>query len=172
MSKRIEKRHTPVRACVQGGEPVDGFMCLAPRAEFHDGAESMLELLNSGKRVLPFLPEDGGDVLLLTLHNIAWVLAGPGVDPAAVIPPTYIVTREERVELCFADGRVMDGVIQMEVTEDFSRVSDFLNGEPRFYPFMARVGLMLVNKRAVSRVRLLESKRRHAPDETPQRDAA
>jgi len=132
----------------------------------------MLELLNSGKRVLPFLPEDGGDVLLLTLHNIVWVLAGPGVDPATVIPPTYIVTREERVELCFADGRVMDGMIHMEVTEDFTRVSDFLNGDTRFFPFLARVGLMLVNTRCVSRVRLLESRRRQASGDTAERDAA
>jgi len=156
LSKRIEKRHTPVRVCPQGGEPVDGSMCLGPRAEFHDGPETMLELLNSAKRVVPFIP-DQGDVLLLTLRNIAWVLAGPGVDPATVIPPTYIVTREERVELCFADGRVMDGTIQMEVTEDFTRVSDFLNGEMRFFPVKTRVGLMLVNKYRVSVTRLLDS---------------
>ena len=122
----------------------------------------MLDLLNAGKGVVPFLFESGSDAALLTVRYIDWVLAGPGVDPATVCPPTYIVAREERVELCFADGRRMDGTIQMEVTDDFTRVSDFINAPERFYPIRTRLGLMLVNKDRVSGTRLLGAEKKAA----------
>ena len=152
-----------MRVSFAGGDPADGYLCLAPHSELHEGRETMLELLNSDKRVVPFLCQDG-EVVLLTLRHVDWVLAGPGVDLSAVFPPTYIVAREERVELCFADGRCMDGKIQMEVTEDFTRASDFLNAGARFYPIRTRLGLMLVNKDRVSETRLAEARERAAID--------
>lgn len=164
MSRRIDKQQAHVRVSFAGGDPADGYLCLTPRAESRESAETMLDLLNSAKRVVPFLLQENGEVVLLSVRYVDWVLAGPGVDLATVVPPTYIVTREERVELCFADGRRMDGKIQIEVKDDFTRVSDFINSPERFYPVRTRLGLMLVNKERVSETRLIEAQKTNTID--------
>jgi len=162
MTKYIEKKRAPVRVCVIGGEDLDGFLMLAPRAENRDGAETILELLNSGKRVLPMILTDGS-VLLLSRTKIEWVAAGPSVDHDLVCPSTYLVSRQERIEVQFGDGRTLEGLAQMEVEEGFTRVSDFMNLPQDFFPMETRFGIVLVNKSRMRRALLCDENAHREP---------
>lgn len=163
MNKHIEKKRATVRVCLAGGDDLDGFFMLAPRAEHRDGAETILELLNSGKRVIPLILSDDDSVFLVTRTRIDWVAAGPGVDPGLVCPPTYLVSREERVEIQFGDGRAIEGMVQMEVEDGFARVSDFLNLADDFFPMETRFGTVVVNKNRMRRALLCEARARRDP---------
>lgn len=168
MYKHIQKKRAIVRVCTAGGEDLDGFLMLGPRAEHRDGAETILELLNSGKRVIPLILAGEEQVMLLCRAKIDWVAAGPSADPALVYPSTYLVTRQERIEIQFGDGRTIEGTVQMEVEEGFTRVSDFLNLPGDFFPMVTRFGTVLVNKNRMRRALLCEARmHRDPPAERP-----
>lgn len=160
----VEKRRVAVRVSQISQDPLDGHMCLAGSIGGSGGAETLLGLLNSPLRVIPFIVEGDGNVILLTRLNVEWVMAGDRVEPEMIYPSGYSVGREEPVEIQFLNGASIDGLIQMEVTEHRSRTSDFLNGDDDFYPVLTRVGTLLVNKSRVRETRLATISPRWARD--------
>jgi len=149
MPQYIDKLRVPVRLARSGAPPVVGLLSLAPRAELHDGPETLLERLNSPQRVLPFQQPDGELVLLVTRLQIEWVEAGPEVDARLVRPATWMATREELVSVRTARGEVFDGVISMEMPHEFNRASDYLNGPEDFFALQTETATRLVNKQCV-----------------------
>jgi hypothetical protein len=131
---------------------VDGFFCLAFGSTSPDEPQTVLELVNSSLRVIPFIVEEDGSVILLTRQNLDWVMAGERVEPEYVIPSESLAAREEPVVLDFMNGTTMDGLIQLAQRE--GRASDFLNAPADFYPVRTRLGMLLVNKSRVRETRL------------------
>jgi hypothetical protein len=117
---------------------------------------TLLERLNALDRVIPVHLEDS-EVLLLNRQEILWVKPGPDVDDDWVAPPAYQVTREERVVLDLGDSASLDGVLRMELPQEFNRVSDFMNGPEDFLPLATGEGLVLVNKQHVRATRLFRA---------------
>ncbi|MGH2399150.1 MAG: hypothetical protein ACRDF6_04840 [bacterium] len=136
---------------------MDGSLSLDPRTGREEGPETVLELLNSPLRVIPFILAADQSVLLLTRLNIDWVVAGPSVPASLIRPPAGDPGREEPVQVWFVDGRSMDGMLQLERSGHQSRASDLLNGRADFYPMTTRLGTLLVNKSRVRETRLLAS---------------
>jgi hypothetical protein len=157
VAEYIQKLRITVRISQPGQEPVQGFLSLAPQAEFHHGPETLLERLNARDRVIPFQRYEDGAVFLVSRLDLEWVAAGRIVDHDLVCPRTYRVTREERVHVRLKSGPEFDGLIQMELPENFNRASDFLNGPDDFFPLVTENGVLLVNKLAVLDTRLFES---------------
>ncbi len=147
-----------VAACVMlpGPEPVEGAFALSPASRLRDGPESLLELLNGEARVVPFIRAADEVVLLLARDAIDWVDVGPRVDRSRVRPVTFMITREEHVQVRLLDGRKVEGRLAMELPEHLNRVSDFLNQPEDFFALTARAGTMLINKSRVAWVRLFE----------------
>jgi len=140
----------------------DGWLWLAPRTERAERPETILELLNSPRSVIPFIQPKDSAVLLLTRVSIEWVAIGAGVEPGLVFPPDHRVTREQRAEVCFANGRRMEGIIQWNAADEHSRLSDFLNGQEDFFVMKTRSGVILVNKQRVHETRVTEATPRPA----------
>jgi hypothetical protein len=157
MAQYIEKTRATVRISLGEKETLEGSIALAPRARYHDGPETILELLNSPVRVIPFARGKGDSVLLVTRLNIVWVAAAAGLDAPLVCPATYCVTREERVQVVFTDGSRVEGLIQMELPEHVNRASDFLNAAEDFFPLVTGSGTLLVNKLCVREIRVFET---------------
>jgi hypothetical protein len=157
MARYIEKLQAAVRVSQPGEEPVDGWLSLSPQAQFHDGPETLLDLLNSAVRVIPLVRGAGQPVLLLTRLSLDWVMPAPDVTAERVGPRTYRVTREERVEVRFVDGRRIEGLVQMELPEDLNRASDFLNGAEDFFTLLTPFGILLVNKASVRETLVYQS---------------
>jgi len=150
MSEFVEKHRASVRVCLPGQDPFDGLLAISPQSRTRVGSETILELLNTSQRVIPIILPDDSKVLLVTRLNIDWILASTGVDADLVCPKTYIVSREESVQVTFNDGRSIDGMIQMELPDGMNRASDFLNCPDDFFPLRTRLGVVIVNK---SRIR-------------------
>ncbi len=149
MAQYIAKRQVPVRISQPELVPFDGCLWLAPQSGTHAGHETILELLNSSLNVIPVHRPGEEAVLLATRLNLDWVMATDIVDPSLVCPPTYWVTREERVKVTFIHGGSMDGLIRMELPPEINRPSDFLNGPEDFFPLVTRMGILLANKQRV-----------------------
>ena len=153
----VDKLLVPVRVMLPGPEHLGGCFALAPATPFRDGPEPLLELLNARSRVVPFIRAADAAVMLLSRETIDWVEVEVHVDPAWVRPATYMITREEHVQVRMLDGRKVEGRVSMELPENLNRISDFLNQDDDFFPLTTRAGTMLINKARISCLRLFES---------------
>jgi hypothetical protein len=66
----VRKVRTSVRVSLPGTDVVEGFLSLAPQAEYHDGPQTVLERLNAAERFLPIQRTGERDVLLLNPRDI------------------------------------------------------------------------------------------------------
>lgn len=150
----IQKLRAPVRLSQPGDSPLDGYFCLLPDVHGPGVPETILELLNSSRRVIPFFRIADDNVVLFTRLNIDWVMPGAQVDPGWVMPRRVHATREQNVHLQFFDGREMEGAVRWTSPGADIRLSDFLNDAADFYPLVTRVGILMVNKNRVRETRV------------------
>ena len=154
MAGYVQKLRALVRVLLAGDEPTDGVLCLAPYARFHDGPQTLLELLNSGDRVIPLeVPEDGS-VRLVTRTEIVWVAPHAGVEARLQRHPGLRTAHEEQVRVRLVDGSFLEGLLQLELPNELNRASDFLNLADDFFALETDEGLLLVNKLRVREVRV------------------
>lgn len=169
MPEFIEKIRVTVRVSRPGEPVLEGTFSLAPSTEFHDGPETLLELLNSPTTMLPFQRLADDATLLLTRLDLQWVMAGPGVDPELLRPRSYRYTREERVRVRLRSGDELEGLLQMELPELMNRASDYMNGPEPFFPLTTRQGIFLIQKASARELRLYSSSPLPLPDGVPER---
>ena len=157
MSFYVQKLRASVRLSQPNRDPRDGWLQLLPRLPQEPRPETILDLLNSGRSVVPFIQAEDTGVLLFTRLNIEWVSIGAGTAPELVLPPGSAPTHEQRAELRFLDESRVDAVIQWQTHEEGVRLSDFLNSSPDFVAVKTRLGTLLVNKQRVREIRIIES---------------
>src|SRR5438552_6906094 len=115
MTPYVQKIRVPVRLSQPNQDPRDGWFLLFPGAGDGDSPESIVELLNSPRVVLPFVQDDR-TILLLTRQNVDWVAIGANVAEELVVRPGFTVTHSQRVELRFVDESRVDGVVEWDST--------------------------------------------------------
>jgi hypothetical protein len=152
----VRKVRTSVRVSLPGLDFVEGFLSLAPRAEYHDGPQTVLERLNTSDRFVPIQRTGERDVLLVNPFDIEMVEPISNVPESLVVPPAFRITHEERVRVRFMSGRQVEGILRFELPDELNRVSDFLNGDEDFFALHLAHGIALVNKRRVSLTRLYQ----------------
>ena len=155
MAEYVAKHRAFVRLSLPHQEPIAGELALNPNSALRDGPQTLLELLNSPHRTLPFERADG-QVLLVTRLQIHYIAPGPDVPAEYVSPPSFVVSREEQVSLTFADGHNVTGRIQIELPDHLNRTSDFLNAADDFFALRTAGGVMLVNKACMRDMRVTQ----------------
>jgi hypothetical protein len=156
MAGYVQKLRALVRVLLAGDEPVDGVMCLAPYSRSHDGPQTLLELLNSGDRMIPLEGLDDPAVHLLTRAEIVWAAPHAGVE-ARLQRPLVKLQSEEHVRIRLSDGTQLEGLLQLERIGELNRASDFLNLGDDFFAVETDEGLLFVNKLRVRDVRLFSA---------------
>ena len=151
----IQKLRAPVRLSQPGETPMDGHLCLTPEVDGEQRPETILELLNSPRRVIPFLRDADDSVVLLTRLNVDWVVVGNQVPMDWVMPRRSPAMREQGVRLHFLDGGMMEGHVRWPSPGADIRLSDFLNDPADFYPLVTRLGILMVNKNRVRETRVV-----------------
>lgn len=152
----VRKVRTAVRVSVPGLETIEGSIALDPRAEGHDGPQTLLERLNDDDRFIPVQRTGERDVMLVNPHDIETLEPLSNVPESLVVPPAFGARHEERVRVRFMSGRQVEGTLRYALPGDFNRVSDFMNGPDDFFALHLAHGVVLVNKRRVSLTRLYE----------------
>jgi hypothetical protein len=154
-SAYVAKLQVPVRLSQPQLAPRDGHFLLFPQHGNESRPESLLELLNSGRTVIPFILAGDHTVLLLTRLNVDWVAVGSNVDPALVFPPGLEHNRSERVELRFIDESRVDAHVEWYVGAGGNRLSDFLNTCDAFVASRTGFGTLIWNKHRIRETRIL-----------------
>ncbi len=153
----VEKIRVPARVSQPSLGPRDGWFLLFPRMGSARRPETLIELLDSSRVVVPFIQAEDSTVLLLTRPNIDWVIVGRGVERRLIYPPEYRITTEQRVDLRLIDESHVHAVVRWDSHEGTVRLSDHLNSSSGFIVATTGFGLLLVNKLRVRETRLAES---------------
>jgi hypothetical protein len=162
MSVCVQKLRVPVRLSQPNHDPRDGWLLLFPQVGGEGRTESLIELLNSERTIIPFLPTDDASVVLLTRLNIDWVAVGSGVEWTLEFPPGGLPTREQRAELLFVDQRHLEVALQGRAVDEHVRLSDFLNSSGDFITAQTAFGTLIVNMHGVRDIRITQPAARAA----------
>ena len=152
----VSKLRAAVRLSQPHRDPRDGWFLLFPDFDESGRAETVLELLNSPRLVIPFIQNEDEGVRLLVRDNIDWVAIAAGVDAGLVFPPDRQAAQQQRVELCFLDERKLEATIRWGDGTSGVRLSDFLDSRDPFVAADAGFGTLMVNKRRIREVRIVE----------------
>jgi len=163
MPNYVEKFRIPVRVAESGRPAAFGYFCLSPVANWHDGPETLHDLLNSEVRVVPFHRHEDGAILLITRLAVGHVTVGTEVEPQFVRSRLIAVTREEHVLVEMEDGVKLEGNLLVELPEHLNRASDFLNLPEDFFPLVTRQGAVFVNKAKVRVTRVFAKSPKPVP---------
>jgi hypothetical protein len=148
MSGVIPKRKVSVKLRLQSGEERRGTLYLDFIDTIHRGEQTLLDKFNDDYPWIPFLPA-AGEVEILNRDWIIQVEPGDGIQQQLVRKEDSPVFRREQVTLSLVDGRSLEGRIAMDLPDEFSRVSDFLNFPQNFFALETAQGPVLVSKRHV-----------------------
>lgn len=113
-----------VVVAVDGADPEEHFLYLAPFSDRRDGPESLADYLNGRRRFFPMVA--AGVPKMINRDQILWMRYEKL--PTVVELEVTIVERLTIIEL--ADGTRIEGTIPIDRPREQSRISDVLN-DPR-----------------------------------------
>ena len=148
MNHVIPKRKVPVVVQLVTGESLAGNVFLDYIDVIHRGEQTLLDKFNDEHGWFP-VRQDGGVVEVVNRARVMMVEPGLGVTPELVRKESAAVFREEQVTVKLSSEEVLVGRIAMDLPDEFSRVSDFLNFPQDFFSLETDDGPVIVSKRHV-----------------------
>ncbi|HZZ85854.1 MAG TPA: hypothetical protein VFE30_15070 [Anaeromyxobacteraceae bacterium] len=147
---RVPKRRVAVEVGLSGGGTRRVTVFLADFASSHSGAERLSDLLNGDGDFIPAFDEQAAGMSFVNRSGIAFARVARAVEADGADDIT--IPTEHAVELTLCDGRKLQGLVSYVLPAERSRLVDFLNDSPPFFPLLEPDAVVLVNRRLVSRV--------------------
>jgi hypothetical protein len=151
---RIDKRRVTATLDLTGGERLIGSLFLAEQAEHHAGPERLLDVLNGPPGFLPFESVSGPGVrqtLLVNRANIVVVHTDSALEDLAD-DHAYQVAVQKSVQLQFANGGELSGVLRVQRPVGRDRLSDAVRDDASFRYLEGAGGVLAVNLAHVVRI--------------------
>jgi hypothetical protein len=145
---RVPKRRVEVELLLLGAGRQRVAVFLAEFSSVHEGHERLGDLLGGPTEFIPAVDVATGATLIVHIACIGAALAGPeeALDDDAELPT------ECEVEVTLLDGQSLSGVLSFVRPPERSRIVDFLNDAPLFFPLTIGDRVAFINKHRVSRV--------------------
>jgi hypothetical protein len=101
-------------------------------------------------------------VLLVNRAQLDWVEAGADVEPGHLRTSSFRATREEHVNVRLTSGMEFEGVMPIEMPDEYNRASDYLNEDADFFLVECAGVTRIVNKQRVIETRVFGASPRPA----------
>jgi hypothetical protein len=144
---KVPKRRAQVEVLLPGGAVRQVTIFLAEYASAHDGPERLSDLLNGSDDFVPALDLASDTMTFLGRQSIAAARVAPDWDEEDAP-----ATSQQEVEITLTDGTELRGTMAFVLSEEHSRLLDYLNDLPPFVRLMEQGRVALVNKRHIARV--------------------
>lgn len=145
----------PTRVLLTEGAAHAGELYVMERVPQHEGAESVLEMLNRPQAFYAFRPEPGTDVMLVAkLHTMSVTLdrQAPMADPARLSAAKLL-----GIEVVLAGGTMFNGWASAELPPEQARLLDYLNStQDRFFAVWTHAATHYINRAHVLYARPLD----------------
>lgn len=165
LSHVIPKREVPVRVSLASGDVLSGLVFLDFIDVIHRGEQTLLDKFNDDYEWFPV--RIGETTEIVNRERVVLVEPGHGLPAELMRKDSAAVFRRESVGVRLSSGALLEGRIEMDLPDEFCRVSDFLNFPQNFFALETENGPVLVAKRHV-----ITLQAREAPPAVPgMRDA-
>ncbi len=147
---RFDKIEQEVVLFLADGIVLEGTVFLAPHAYTHAGPQTLLELLREDERFLPLRDRDGS-LRLVNKESVSHAChaAGSGEEQDTEMTP---FGEKVAARLFFFGRETLEGTLYVEMPRDRSRLKDFLNAAPDFFPFESGESNYIINSRLLYQV--------------------
>jgi hypothetical protein len=153
-SLSVPKRRVAAQLILPGGSSRNVAVFLAEAAPGYSGGERLSDLLNaSGPQFIPALDAETNVMTFVHCENLA--LARVAAEHEPNIIDQFTIPTEHEVEVTLVDGQKLRGLITYVLPDAHSRLTDYLNNAPAFFPVLEGERVALVNKRHVAYVETL-----------------
>ena len=145
---RLEKIKRRVTLCRSDGVKLDVNFFLSPYAEGHSGRELILDILNSN---LTFLPvEDIRTRAIFFLNKNGFMFLEI---PERDLADETVLNPKKSVQVELTNHEILNLSLFMEMPEERSRISDYLNFSPVFIYLCGKEKDLILNKSFVFSVK-------------------
>jgi len=145
---RVEKNKRSATLCRSDGMKLDVNFFLSPYAEHHSGKELILDILNSDKMFIPVEEIHTGAIFFLNKGSIMFLEL-----PERDLSDETLMTPKKRVQVELTNNQTLNLSVFMEMPEERSRVSDYLNFSPGFIYLCGEKRDIIMNKSFVFSVK-------------------
>jgi hypothetical protein len=119
----------------------------------HSGPERLSDLLDGESEFIPAVDASPDAVFFLNSTSVAVARVAASVEGDDV--GQHTIPTEHEVEITLVGGVKLRGLVAYVMPPDRSRLTDYLNSEPRFIKLIEQEGVALVNKQHVTLVEAL-----------------
>jgi hypothetical protein len=133
----------PVVIVLAGGEEARVTLYLASLSSRHAGPETLEEFLNAPARFVAVRYPNGGHALV---RRDAVLLVRAAAESRSAVDDLASLPSIDLVHVRLDGGAELDGVLQRVDSAPRTRLSDYFNDAPRFFPLEVSGGLVYVNK--------------------------
>jgi len=145
---RLEKIKRRVTLCRSDGVKLDVNFFLSPYAEEHSGRELILDILNSNLTFLPAEDIRTGAIFFLNKNGVMFLeIFERDLADETVLNP------EKSVQVELTNHEILNLSLFMEMPEERSRISDYLNFSPVFIYLCGKEKDFILNKSFVFSVK-------------------
>jgi hypothetical protein len=149
---KIPKWRTRVEILAPGGYAFGLAVYLADAASSHSGPERISDLLNGPLDFFPGHDLDRDQVVFVNRNDCSVVRVL--LDIEADHDEHTSIPTENEVRVVLQSGAEVVGLLTYQRPPDRSRVLDYLNEAPVFFPVLEKDQVALINKQHVARVEL------------------
>jgi hypothetical protein len=147
---RLEKIKRRATLCRSDGVKMDVNFFLSPYAEGHSGRELILDVLNSNSTFLPIEDIRTGAIYFLNKSGVMFLEI-----PERDLAQETVLNPEKSVQVELTNHEILNLSIFMEMPEERSRISDYLNFSPEFIYLCGKEKDLILNKSFVFSVKEL-----------------
>jgi len=137
----VEKNRRSATLCRSDGIKLDVNFFLSPYAEHHSGKELILDILNSDKMFIPVEDIHNGVILSLNKGNIMFLEL-----PERDLLDETLMAPKKLVQVELTNHQILNLSVFMELPEERSRVSDYLNFSSGFIYLCGKERDIIMNK--------------------------
>jgi hypothetical protein len=145
---RVEKIKRKVTLCRSDGMKLDVNFFLSPYAEEHSGRELILDVLNSNLAFSPVEDIRTGAIFFLNKGGIMFLEI-----PERDLGEETVLNPEKSVQVELTNHEILNLTLFMEMPEERSRISDYLNFSPGFIYLCGKEKDLILNKSFVFSVK-------------------
>jgi hypothetical protein len=145
---RVEKIKRKVTLCRSDGMKLDVNFFLSPYAEGHSGKELILDILNSDSTFLPVEDIHTGAIIFFNKSRVMSL----DIAERDLVDET-LLSQEKSVQVELTNNETLNMSFFLEMPEERSRVSDYLNSTPQFIYLCGKERDIILNKAFVFSVK-------------------
>jgi hypothetical protein len=124
---KIQKKRTGAVVVFADESRQEGNFFVSLKSSHRHGSESIAELLNGGRKYLPFELEDGQITIVQKNAIVMAYLKNKEFDDIAEL------SKKVFVQVTFISGSSVSGYIYQDLPSGYPRLSDYLNRAQRFF---------------------------------------